>query len=319
MVNQRMGHQCGRIFISALLFSSLGLDRICSADPPITALAFSLKQRQLMAGSQKGMLVLEWPGLKQVRLKDCELDSIHDISVSPDEKHVLVAGGSPGSSGVVQMRSWPELELEQSWNEHQDVVYKVAWRADGQEWVSASWDGFCKVCSWNAKASRIIMTSHSGPVFDATYVLDGSVATAGGDGTIVVWKPGSGETVRVLRQHTGTVHALALQPVREGNQERLLASASVDRTVRFWQPNVGRLVRFHRFPSTPRSIAWTRDGRSLIVGCDDGLVVQLDPVSLTSAIASQRDSRVLSIVADLGDNLIAVSTGSNVRAIERPE
>ena len=232
---------------------------------------------------------------------------------------MLVAGGSPGLTGVVQMRSWPDLKLEQSWSEHQDVVYNVAWRGDGQEWVSVSWDGYCRVYGLNGKASHITMTSHSAPVFAATYLLDGTVATAGGDRTIVVWNSATGLTLKVLRQHTGTVHTLAPQPVREGGQESLLASASEDRTVRFWQPTAGRMVRFHRFASTPRSIAWTHDGSFLIVGCDDGAVVRLDPVSLTSLFLTKQKASVLNILVGPRDEWLSLSAGSEWIAIELPK
>lgn len=286
------------------------------AEPPITALAFTSKSQQVIAGSQRGLMVYDWPSLCQLQTKDCELDSIHDLSLSPDGGHLLVAGGSPGELGVVQLRSWPELELVRSWREHQDVVYKTAWRNDGKEWVSTSWDGYCRVCQLDAEASHVKMTSHSGPVFAATYLLDGTMATAGGDRTIVVWNPGSGQSSRVLRQHTGTVHALALQPDMEGGPDRLLASASEDRTIRFWQPNIGRMVRFHRFSSIPRSIVWTHDGRWLVAGCDDGTIVQLDPVTLTSTVLSQQEASVLNIHTDPKMEELCISVGSEVKRVK---
>ncbi len=304
------------VFSAALFLCFIAGQRTCIADSPITSLVFSLDSQSVIAGSQRGLVVRDWSSFSLVRTKDCELDSIHDISVSPNGNQVLVAGGSPGSQGVVQMRSWPDLELERSWTEHQDVVYKVAWRADGQEWASVSWDGYCKVYGPNAKASHITMTSHSGPVFAATYLLDGSVATAGGDRTIVVWNSGSGQSLKVLRQHTGTVHALASQTLCEGVQECLLASASEDRTVRFWQPSIGRMLRFHRFESTPRSIAWTRDGRFLIVGCDDGSVFRLDPISLTVLFLIKQEASVLNILVGPRDERLGLSEGSELKAIE---
>jgi WD40 repeat protein len=50
-----------------------------------------------------------------------------------------------------------------------------------------------------------------------------------------------------------------------------------DRTVRFWQPTIGRLLRFVKLPSEPRAVAWTNDGKSAIVACVDGRVRVVDP------------------------------------------
>ncbi len=316
MANRKRGQRWCWLWLTLLLAGSLEGTQVCMAEPPITALAFTLDGQQVIAGSQRGVRIHDWPSLSLVQSKDCELDSIHDISVSPDGGQLLLAGGSPGELGVVQLRSWPSLDLVRSWREHQDVVYKTAWRSDGKEWVSASWDGYCRVCRLDAEASHIKMTSHSGPVFAATYLSDGSVATAGGDRTIVVWNSSSGQSTRVLRQHTGSVNALALQPESDGGLERLLASASEDRTVRFWQANLGRMVRFHRFSSVPRSIAWTHDGRWLIAGCDDGTIVQLDPITLMSTVLLQQEASVLNILAEAKGEELCISVGSDVKRVK---
>ncbi len=308
----------GVLFI-LLLLRFLGKDSECLAEPPITAMAISSDNKLVITGSQRGLVVREWPSLSQVRAIDCGLDSIHDLCISPDGKGVLVAGGSPGVSGVVQLRSWPDLILKRSWSEHHDVVYKVAWSTNGLEWVSVSWDGYCRICKGNAPASHVTSTSHSGPVLAAAFLKHDAVATAGADRTIAVWSSVSGQTSRVLRQHTGTVHALALQPARHDGQEQLLASASEDRTIRFWQASIGRMVRFHRFASTPRSIAWTHDGRWLIVGNDDGTVVQLDPTSLNLSVLSNRDASVLNLVVGADNALLLVSEGYELRSIGLPK
>ena len=307
------------VLLTLFLIIFLEKESECLAEPPITAMAISLDNKLVIAGSQRGLVVREWPSLDHGRAIDCGLDSIHDLCISPDGKGVLVAGGSPGTSGVVQLRSFPDLGLERSWSEHHDVVYKAAWSENGLEWVSVSWDGYCRICKWNAPTSHVTSKSHSGPVFAATFLKLDAVATAGADRTIAVWNSVSGQSSRVLRQHTGIVHALALQPARQDGQEQLLASASEDRTIRFWQASIGRMVRFHRFASTPRSIAWTHDGRWLIVGNDDGTVVQLDPTSLNLSVFSNRDASVLNLVVGADNARLLVSEGSELRSIVLPK
>ena len=308
--------------VLAVLFSlvleapSVSRPREDSAEPPITAVVFSSDYSCVIAASQMGLVIQDWPSLAHNRTKDLDMDSIHDLSLSPDGKQLLVAGGSPGDGGVVQLRSWPELKLVRSWTEHSDVVYKIAWRGDGLEWSSASWDGFCRICMTGAPKSHTTIKSHSGPVFAAAYLSDASIATAGGDRTIAVSSPSSGQPVRILRQHTASVHSLVQQPTSRDGSERLLASAGDDRTVRFWQPSIGRMVRFHRFTSMPRSIAWTHDGRWLMVGCDDGSVVQLDPLLLTTKVISQQEAGVSNVAVSANNESLCISVGAKIIAIQ---
>lgn len=315
--DQRHRVYLNRLVIAIGLAVNIVFMHIANAQPPVTALAFSADYKHVIAGSQLGLLIEDWPGLDSRRSKSLELDSIHDVSFSPDGSHLLIAGGSPGVAGTVQLRRWPDLALVRSWSEHQDVVYAVAWRADGKEWVSSSWDGYCRVCKIDALVSHATMSSHSGSVFAATYLPSGQIASAGADRTIVVWDSSSGQPSKVLRQHTGSVHALAFQFGEIANgREPLLASASEDRTVRFWQPSIGRMVRFHRFKSTPRAIAWTRDGRWLMVGCDDGKVFQLDPIQLTTEELLLQNGSVLNLVVDMAGN-VCLSDHSAVKKIEK--
>ncbi len=49
-----------------------------------------------------------------------------------------------------------------------------------------------------------------------------------------------------------------------------------DRTVRLWQPRIGRMVRFAKIDVTPRCIVWSQGGRGVFVGGEDGVVRQFD-------------------------------------------
>ena len=304
------------VFVICLAVMVVVMDH-AKAQPPITALAFSKDYKHVIAGSQLGILIEDWPGLGGGRTMHLEMNSIHDVAFSPDGSHLLIAGGSPGVVGVVQLRRWPNLELVRSWSEHQDVVYAIAWRGDGKEWVSASWDGYCRVCKTDALASHLTMSSHSGPIFAAKYLPGGQIASAGTDRTIVVWDSSSGLPSKILRQHTATVHALACQTSEAAKVgEPLLASAGEDRTVRFWQPSLGRMVRFQRFKSTPRSIAWTMDGRWLMVGCDDGRVFQLDPIQLTTEELMLQNTSVFNLAVDM-EGVIGLSNHAAIKKIDK--
>ena len=109
-----------------------------------------------------------------------------------------------------------------------------------------------------------------------------TVVSAGVDRSLRVWNTqGSSKSapaevlLHSLNNHTRRVHALAMRP-SEG-RTTMVASASKDRTVRFWQPTIGRMVRFVRLPAEPLDIAWVSDGSKIVAACSDGHVRVIDP------------------------------------------
>jgi len=102
------------------------------------------------------------------------------------------------------------------------------------------------------------------------------VLSAGVDQTIRVIDPAGRQTIRSLENHTAPVRDLALRRgVRDGPP--MVASAGADRTVRFWQPTIGRLVRFARLPVAPTAICWTASGSHVLAACEDGRLRAVDP------------------------------------------
>jgi WD40 repeat protein len=82
-----------------------------------------------------------------------------------------------------------------------------------------------------------------------------------------------------MDNHIAPATDLAFQPTQK-QTPGILASAAEDRTIRLWQPNIGRLLRFARLDSIPRVIRWNPDGNRIWAGCDDGSLRVLDPESL---------------------------------------
>ena len=74
------------------------------------------------------------------------------------------------------------------------------------------------------------------------------------------------------------MHDLALRPSDEGLP--VIVSAGDDRTVRFWQPTIGRMVKFARLEEAPLDTAWLSDGSKVVAVCTDGAVRLVDPDSV---------------------------------------
>ena len=62
----------------------------------------------------------------------------------------------------------------------------------------------------------------------------------------------------------------------------MAVTVSEDRTVRFWQPTIGRMVRFVRLKKTvPLAVRWTPQGDRIVTVGTDGRFRVIDPETVT--------------------------------------
>jgi WD40 repeat protein len=257
-----------------LIIGIVGLSPFSRAQAPITALAFSPDHSSLLAGSQAGIEVASWPALESREKRSVDIVQIHDLQFSPDGERLLILGGAPSEYGQWQLVSWPNFEVIATKTSHSDVIHSAAWLSDEQFVTGAADNDLIewRVTNGTAKELRVIH-GHSRRVLCVEVMGEQQLlVSAGIDQVLRVWNCRDGivaeQPLRNLENHTGTVLDLAVRP--GDHLVPYLASASVDKTVRFWQPSIGRLVRFARLPVEPISVAWSRDGERLAVGGADG-------------------------------------------------
>jgi WD40 repeat protein len=248
-------------------------------EPPITAVAFSPGATSVVAVSQRGIAVYDWPELREQRTIEVSMFNVHAVRFSPDGKSLAVGGGYPAETGMVQVFSWPEGNSLAQFDDHTDSVRAVVW-LDDDNLITASMDRSIKRWNLAEGAADRTLEGHSRSVDALAMLRDGTtLVSAGADQSLRVWDVRSGTLLRNLNQHTQPVLALALHPGEDGLP--MVASAANDRTIRFWQPTIGRMVRYVRLPSDPLAIAWTNDGSRLLATCVDGHLRLVDPVGVT--------------------------------------
>lgn len=291
--------------------STTALTCLClllAAPPPVVAVAVSPDGSRVLAASQAGVEVLSLPGLVRESKLACNLQHIHDLAFSPDGKMLALAGGSPAEQGRVELRTWPAGELVQTLSAGSDVAYQVAWSADGRQLAAACGDKKVRVINVASDGAHALQC-HSASVLCTSWLGNNLLLSAGRDQAIRVLDPATGNVRRSLDNHTAAVRDLALRPGKHDGPA-LVASCGADRTVRFWQPEIGRLVRFVRLPSAPNAICWLSSGSHILAACDDGRLRAIDPATIAVTELEQRLDGIAYAVAVLPDGSAAVLAGA---------
>ncbi|HVR36115.1 MAG TPA: WD40 repeat domain-containing protein, partial [Methylomirabilota bacterium] len=248
---------------------------------PVTALAFSPDgSRIVVAGHGEVRILNANDGTGQASLP-CGFPRISGFAFSPDGSYLAVSGGEPGVHGGVELFEWPGGASVGRRLHHLDHATAVAFHPSGTLLATAGADAEVHFQQWPGLTPLRILEGHSGPVLAARFSPDGDLlVTAGMDRSIKVWDAGTGELQRSFSHHTDIVHCLAFRPRlpgEGGSPPFHCASGSNDRTVRVWQPAIGRMIRIVRGHGGPiLSVAYSADGSRLFSAGQEGIVRIID-------------------------------------------
>jgi len=314
-----------------LLLQATVTSSTSAAEPPITAVVFAPNGESVIATSQSGLKIYGWPNLQRRKTIECEAANLHCVAFSPDGKHLTAGGGTPSEDGSVEVFSWPTCKRVSLHIEHSDTVQSVAWQSS-TSLLSAGTDRQIKIFDLvpsgnrsntaldspqpTGKENNQTFDGHSRSVSDLCVLDDRQTfVSTGVDQSLRVWSIESGQLVRSLNQHTGAIHDLALRPASEGLP--MVASAAGDRTIRFWQPTIGRMVRYIRLEAEPLSIAWL-DEDTLVAGCVDGRIRTIDAnnVKVTGDYAAISRWAYAVAVHPNDGSVVVGGTGGQLRRIK---
>ena len=198
-------------------------------------------------------------------------------------RQLLIAGGLPGETGSVELLDLVDEKSIWYVEHHADVVYDLDVQADLL--VTVSHDQHCHLVDLKNGTVQGTFQGHSRPVMGARFIDDVVVSVAG-DSSMRIWAAADQRQTRMLDNHRARINSIVMWPSSSGVGQQPTKTLSVcctisdDKTVRFWQPSIGRMVRFYQMKSAmPLCMAQTvspSGGFEVTVGTSDGRIITVD-------------------------------------------
>ncbi|KKA03678.1 Transcription initiation factor TFIID subunit 5 [Hanseniaspora uvarum DSM 2768] len=198
---------------------------------------------------------------------------------------------------------------------HSGPVYSMDFTPCGKYLVSCSYDSTIKI--WSLQLGGIPLVSyksHNGPIWDVKCNPNGFYfASAGSDMTVRVWSFDHIYALRLLVGHISDVSCVEWHT----KNSKYLFSGSLDKTVRMWDISDGSCVRIFVnaavITTGVTAIKCSNDGKTLIIGCEDGSLSVWDIRSskLLKIMKGHGRNSILSLTLDYDDEILMSSGFDN--------
>lgn len=227
-----------------------------TTSPPSTAILFNQATKNWVSAQGTELVIWDSACKKELRRVKTQTHKIHDIKFNAIGSQILTAGGIPGESGILEQYSWPEMQLLAKREIPGDTILRVDWNSQQSLIAVAVSTGRLLLLDDSSFESRWEVDAHpNGCTAVQIFAEYGLVASGGNDAAIRTWSIANGDAVRSLSQHTAGITQILATPSGFGASPQMV-SISRDQTVRLWDPQTGRLIRFVRLAAVPNEATW---------------------------------------------------------------
>lgn len=242
-------------------------------DTSIQSITFSTDGKKLSCRDRSGIIhVWDRSYGKQIKWIACSRSAcLGNIVTSPDNTHLAFDGNSK-SIQICKIESGKCIKILRG---HEGAITSLSFSPDGKFIVSGSTDSTVRLWDLRSSECKQILRRHRGFVYSVDFSRNGRyLASAGSDRIIRVWRSlrtnqsDNFEQCLQLRGHKLVVVSVSFSP----DNENLLASVSLDMTVRLWNIVLQSCTHCWKNQTELLNLCFSPNGRQLAAGRSDDTI-----------------------------------------------
>ena len=257
--------------------------------PPIAALCYSNDGKRLFVGAYREVIVIEpepdGPAPGPGRLVG-EAERIHALALSPGEKLLAAAGGSPGLFGELQLWDPATGTMERYVRLGKDTLFAASFSPDGSRIALGGTDRSIHLLETATGKEVYSSEIHSDWILGLAFTADGSRIVSGGrDRTLKVSGAKDGKLIETLAAWNNPIHTVAARP-----GSSMVLAAGEGKTPAFFDAEaLKEALKLEGQPGAVLASAFSADGKLLAVagGSGEGRIYGADDGSRKAVFRGQ--------------------------------